>query len=356
MQKYFVDRLGWITEHEFEEIYTLCKLMPGPIAPQFAISIGRRTFGAVGGILAGLAFITPAILIVILIAALYTQRHVTARQELFFHGMQIGAVALIIQSLVMLFKVHAKKSRSWVLAGLNFILTRFHPALEPIYILGSGAFGVIRARRAKSKVAVLRDLSVPLSAAFCGTTLSGSTFFNPVLGNLFWACFKAAAFIFGTGIAVVPLLEYDFVLKLKWLSHAEFMDALAVGQITPGPFVITATFIGYKVAGLIGAAVASSGIFLPSFLNILVFVPLFLGRLTSSPYAPDFVSFALPAVVGCIGAATWKMILLACSSPRDAAVLAIVTGLQFVRWLPAWGTLLIGALLSTLMGIGFGAG
>ena len=134
------------------------------------------------------------------------------------------------------------------------------------------------------------------------------------------------------------------------------MDAVAIGQITPGPFVITATFIGYKVAGLVGSLVASAGIFLPSFINILVLVPLFLGRLTSSPETPQFVAFALPAVVGCIAAATWKMILMACTSPTDIIILVIVLGIQKIRRVPAWGTLLVAALLRYAIGAGFGAG
>ncbi len=344
MQERFVRRLAWTTTHEFEEIYTLCKLLPGPIAPQAAIAVGRKARGTAGGIAAGLGFIHPAVVIVIAIAAFYVQKSTGGSQALFFRGMQIGAIALILKSIIQLFKDYRKQTRSWIIALVNFALTKAHPAFEPVYILGSGAIGVIRAKRAKG-TATLASLAAPLAASFWvggGAPL-------PMMGGLFWSCFKAAAFVFGTGIAVVPVLEYDFVTKFHWVTHGEFMDAVAIGQVTPGPFVVTATFVGYKVSGLVGAFVASAGVFLPSFLNVLLFVPMFLGRLTSSPYVPNFVSFALPAVVGCIGAATWKMIILTCGSTPDLIVLVGVTALQAVRWFPAWGTLLLAALLRAVL-------
>jgi chromate transporter len=120
------------------------------------------------------------------------------------------------------------------------------------------------------------------------------------IGKLFWICFKAGAFVFGTGIAITPILERDFVQSMHWITHGEFMDALAIGQITPGPVLLTTTFLGYKVAGLLGAITATTGVFLAGFIHMSTWFPMAVEKLATQKWIEDFLFGALAMVVGTI--------------------------------------------------------
>ncbi len=219
-------------------------------------------------------------------------------------------------------------------AACAALVWRF-PLWEPLVILGSGLIGAF---------------SVPGLARRASVSPERGS----VLLDLFWVCFKAGAFIFGTGLAIVPLLEADVVRNHHWLTHAEFMDGLAIGQITPGPVVITATFIGYRTAGVWGAVIASAGIFLPSFVNILFTVPLIWKKVAGTPRAAAFTAWALPAVVGGIFAASARLGVLTLQSWKLGFFFAISLALLIRFKLPAWllipGAGLVGAAVSFVSG------
>ena len=157
-----------------------------------------------------------------------------------------------------------------------------------------------------------------------------------VMGKLFAMCLKSGALVFGSGLAIIPLLEVHAVREHHWLTHQQFMDGLALGQITPGPVMITATFIGYIVGAVPGALVATTGIFLPSFLNIFYVLPRVWGRISKSPYTPHFTAFAIPAVIGAILATTFRLGAVSLVSVPAVVLFTVGVLLSRTTRLPGW--------------------
>ncbi len=348
MEEEFVRRRGWVSPDRFAEIYAICKLLPGPIGPQVAIAVGKECSGVRGGVVAGLAFIIPSFLLVVGIAALYSSGHAIPKQDRLLHGVQLGALAVVFATSFQLFRPSIRLRRAWVLALVNAALTYLHPAMEPLYILGTGLFGVLISRERLTpaqKEKPPRALHVGVALA-----LSGATLGQPALLQLFWTCFKSSAFVFGTGLAILPLLENDFVTRLQWITHAQFMDSIAVGQITPGPFTISVAFIGYLVSGWVGACVASLGMFLPSFINVLILLPRVWDRFKQSSASGVFVQWAVPAVVGCIFAAAIRLARMSVDQPIEG--IWVLVGIIALAWkrVPSWALLIV----SGLLGLGWG--
>ncbi|MEK7691525.1 MAG: chromate transporter, partial [Bdellovibrionota bacterium] len=183
--------------------------------------------------------------------------------------------------------------------------------------------------------------SLPASAA--ATTTAAVT--SSTLASLFWTCFKGGTFIFGTGLAIVPLLEHDVVTRFGWLTHAQFMDGLALGQMTPGPFVITVTFIGFVAAGFWGACAATAGMFLPAYVNALILVPIVWGKVSRHPRTPHFLNWSMPAIVGGIGATALRLGWTQLRQPLPILVFCVTSLLAWRYKLPAW-LLILGAALA----------
>jgi chromate transporter len=185
------------------------------------------------------------------------------------------------------------------------------------------------------------------AAAGEGASASAAT-----LVALFWTCFKAGLFVFGSGLAIVPLLEHEMVTRYGWITHAQFMDGLVIGQVTPGPVTITTTFIGFQMAGLVGAVVGTVGIFLPAFLIVLFVLPLFWKRVSGTPAAEGFARFAIPAVIGGILGATVRLSEVATHSAVHLTgnfwgiglVFGVAAVAAFSRRVPAWALIPMGGV------------
>lgn len=281
MEEEVAKRRAWITRQDFAQMYAICKLLPGPMATQMAIHIGNLRGGIWGGIIAGSFFILPSFLIVLGLSYLYVHSGWSYGSNPLFPGLQMGALAVIVLSTVQFAKPYICRADAWVIAATSAALIVLQPRWEPWVILFFG-------------------LSAVLIKGQSSRAMS-------VLPQVFWMCFKAGVFVFGSGLAIVPLLEGDAVGHYGWLTHSEFMDGLAIGQITPGPVVITATFIGYKAAGFLGACVATFAIFLPGFFNILLILPKIIQVLKRSSRAQAFSSWAIPSVIGGIVGSTIRL-------------------------------------------------
>ena len=340
MEEELVRKRGWLSSQRFGEMYAVCKLLPGPVSTQMAIYLGFECLGRSAGALCGFVFVVPSFLLVLGFSFAYVTYGLTDRFVALFSGMQAGALVVILLSTWQLYKPHRQRLQAWGVALFCFGWVAWNPRLEPLLILGFGAFGAWSASR-KSPASAPAPSTSPREAA---STVVGSVGFLGMtramapdrLAQLFWTCFKAGAFTFGTGLAVVPLLEGDAVTRFGWLTHAEFMDGLAIGQITPGPVVITSTFIGFKTAGLIGAIVATIGMFLPSFINILLIVPRIWRKLAGTPAATGFTIWAIPAVVGAIAGATVRLGFSALSTPLAIGAFSIAFLLALRIKIPAW--------------------
>lgn len=324
MQRELVQQKQWMTEDEFRQIFALIKAMPGPVAFQVAVFLGHHRGRLPGGFLAGLGLVLPAFVLMILLGIFYQTFVEVPWIHALMKGMQIGAFALIVMALKSLAQSFIKKSLFWLLLVSGVVLTYFTSVPEPLLILMFGLVA-IAARRLPSKSVKSVELTLLLVSL------------------------KAGAFVFGTGLAIVPFLEADFVSRLGWLTREQFMDALAFGQLTPGPVVITVTFIGYKVAGFKGALLATAGVFLPAFLHMVTWFPRLAGWLKKQTWIGAFTLGVTAAVCSAIllalvplskGWAQFEFMGLA----------ALLVAMNYLK-IPTWAVILIsgaGGLVSLL--------
>jgi chromate transporter len=329
----------WLSRERFSHLLTICKLFPGPVATQMMIAIGSIRHGVAGGVVGGLLFILPAFILVLGMGAWYqNSAEVISKAGLLWSGLQTGAIAVILASVVQLARPYRQSRRAWAIGLISAGVVAIRPQIEPALILGFGLLSYAGFRLARSGARLHA-----FGWALLG--LADEQLRQKAL-QIFWICFKAGAFVFGTGLAVVPVLEGDFVGRMGWLTHAQFMDGLAVGQITPGPVTITATFLGFQVMGLVGALVATAGVFSAAFVNGLFVIPRVWGHLEKRAAAGPaaFVAGAVPAVVGGVfGTGTRLAIQTGHSAGAQAGVLAVVLAAslvaQFRYRVPAWAVI-----------------
>ncbi len=333
MEEEMSRRLNWLTAAEFGTLYATCKVLPGPVSTQVAIALGRRRGGTIGGIVAGVAFILPAFLLVLGFAALYAKipnERPTWFQGL-FSGLQAGALSVILLSAWALAKPFKRRADAWFIGLVAAALIGWKPTLEPWVIAAFGAAGAwFATKRSRKQSSILR--ADPLTLLL-----------------LTWVCFKAGSLVFGSGLAIVPLLEGEVVQHFHWLTHPEFMDALAIGQITPGPVVITATFIGYQLTGTLGAVLATVAIFLPGFLNMLWIVPKLWKYVDGRPGTQGFSDAALPAVVGGIVATALRLAVTQVHGWQDVAAALVALALLIIAKAPAWAVIPAAGAFASLL-------
>jgi len=309
MEDEVVRRRRWLTRDEFLDFVGATNLIPGPNSTEIAIHIGRVRGGWPGLLVAGGAFILPAALLVGAIAALYVRFGTLPETDAILYGVKAVVIAVVLQAMLRLARTAIKSpllavvgiaavlaaatgvhellilaSAAVAMAGLHAARTGGAGALAPLTIqLGERASPVDTAKR-------LAGIALPAAAAPFG------------IGTLFWTFLKIGSVLFGSGYVLLAFLRADFVERLGWLTEQQLLDAVAVGQVTPGPVFTTATFIGYLLGGTPGAAVATLGIFLPAFVFVSVSGPL-IPRLRRSPLAAavldgvNVASLALMAVV-----------------------------------------------------------
>jgi chromate transporter len=315
MQKELVERRQWISLIEFRQVFAAIKSMPGPVAFQVAQYLGTRYNGRLGGLLAATLLLLPATVLMILLAIVYENFQQSQDMLNLMQGFQMGALVLIALAVRSLVTDYVKDVQFWTLAALSTLLLAQHLIPEVAAILMMG-FGL---------VALEHKWKWPWSKKF-------EAGFSLLL--LMWICFKAGAFVFGTGLAMVPLLERDFVVENAWLTRAQFMDALAFGQLTPGPVSVTVTFVGYKLGGLGAALLATVAIFLPAAIHQATWFPRFVGWLTKQDWVKPFVKGATAAIVGGILVSIWALGQSADHFQLGLFALTLIIALKFR--LPGW--------------------
>lgn len=278
IEKEFVFKRSLITTQVFQQKYVISKLLPGPVAFQMALNAGHELRGRLGGFIAGLGFLIPGALLILLISIFYGQFSTFSSYQAISSGLQIGALLIIIDSIYKMARPQFRTIKTLLPVVLAGILMALLPSYEPIIILSFGALAVFL-HWAKGKK----------FSCDCGLLLS-----------LFFVHFKAAWIVFGTGLAVIPVLQQDIVNVHAWVSPEVFLDGILFGQITPGPVTITSVFIGYQIASFIGAFVAMAGMYLPGVIIVLFLLPPLEKKIMSSSYFEHFQKAAFAAVVGCI--------------------------------------------------------
>ncbi|MGZ3787937.1 MAG: chromate efflux transporter [Bacteriovorax sp.] len=336
MQADLVEKRRWMTPEDFSASFSLIKAMPGPVAFQTAVFLGRIRAGFWGGALAGFGVVFPAFLMMILFSAFFGSISELAGTKNLMLGMQVAALGVIMGSLKGLVKNNMKEVFFWVLVFVSGVINYFNPGLEPVIIISFGLMMVLFRSFAGRKNKVMLSVA-PLF------------FFSNDLKNLAVVCFKAGALVFGTGLAIVPMLQHDVVVKYHWLSQNEFLDALAFGQMTPGPVVVTATYIGHKIGGLPGAIIGTICIFAAAFFHMSTWFPHVVKRLRGRAWINHFVFGAVAAVVGPIIVTVVKMglgIELNLFLISMAVVIFIITLKNAV---PLWLLIPLGGVLNFLV-------
>jgi chromate transporter len=330
MERELVGERNWVTKEEMREGIAVCQSLPGPLAIQVGIWISYIRGGFWGAWAGGWAFILPNFVIVTVLGALYIHFGGLSAVQAVFYGVSPAVIALILHSCYRLTKLGMKDWLEWVLAAAAFVITVAVQAEVALLFIGCGILGVLYygslfRKPTTSPTTTSLLSSVPLVAAGVAPGSAGA-----MLGKLFAFFLKAGALTFGSGLVIVPFLEKGLVQQTGWLNEREFLVAVAMGMISPGPVVITATFVGYLVAGFWGAVVATIGIFLPSFLLILIVAPILM-RYRANPNVQGFIKGAYAAAIGTILGAC---VLLGRIAIGDwlTALVALVSLVVLFRW------------------------
>ena len=301
MEKELVQEKRWVTKEEMLEGVAVCQSLPGPLAIQVGIFISYLRGGFWGAWAGGWAFILPNFILVAALGALYVRlgglRAVTA----IFYGVSPAVIALILHSCYRLAKLGMKDKLQWGIAAACLVVTVVVRAEVALLFLASGIVGAIvygsfRRKQLRDVFGVFLMAATPLDPA---AVTSARPAAGSILARLLLFFLKAGSLTFGSGLVIVPFLQNGLVRQTGWLDERQFLIAVAIGMISPGPVVITATFVGYLVAGFWGSVVATVGIFFPSFLLVLIAAPA-LVRHRGNPQVQGFVKGAYAAAIGTI--------------------------------------------------------
>ena len=283
-----VKKYRWVKEEEFLRGMALCQLIPGATMVQIATYVGYRLRGIRGAIISAVAFVFPAFIALLILSTLYFKLQNLWFIEALFKGLGTVVVAIVLNACINLGRSILKDWKVVLISILSFfgflfrlnvLLIFIFAALAALLLYFKGGKGEHPLRPTKfgglkPTTGVREDYIILGVAAFLiciGLVIS--YFFNPRLTYLSLTLSKIGALAFGGGFTMIPLIQYEVVDRFQWLSTKEFLDGIALGQVTPGPIMITATFIGYKLSGLLGALMATIGIFFPSFFILILLIP-----------------------------------------------------------------------------------
>jgi chromate transporter len=327
MRRDLVERRGWISENDYREGLALAQMMPGPLAAQLGIYLGYVHYRVVGATLGGIAFVLPSFLMVVALGWAYTHFGGLAWMQAVFYGVGAAVVGIIAMSACKLTTKSIGRDRLlWVIyLTLTAVTVVTESEIAWLFIavgllnwfwrappkwLSKGGLNALAATQMPSMSGVMSGVDLPL------------------LGQLGLFFTKAGAFVFGSGLAIVPFLYGGVVTEHHWLNDKQFVDAVAVAMITPGPVVITVGFIGYLVAGFPGACVAALGTFLPCYLFTVLPAPYF-KRYGKLPGVKAFVDGITAAAVGAI---TGSVLVIAKRSLIDMPTIALAIATVLLLW------------------------
>lgn len=332
MHRDLVEKNQWLTEDEYKEGLALAQLAPGPLAAQLGIYIGYIHYRLPGAILAGLAFVLPSFIMVILLGMIY-QRYsgLTWMQELFYGvgAAVIGIIAVSAYRLTLksIGNINLSSIKAnWPLWIFYLITSVITVLTEKEHLLLFVGCGLLYTFIKSPPVWIKRPDSLPV------VFIAGTDFWNyseATLTDIGLFFLKAGAFVFGSGLAIVPFLHSGVVVQHQWITESQFVDAVAVAMITPGPVVITVGFIGYLVSGFPGATTAAIATFLPCFLFTVILAPFF-KKISKNRSIKAFIEGITAAV---IGALIGSVIVIATRSIIDipTALIAVLSGIVLVR-------------------------
>ncbi len=325
MQRDLVDDRRWYAIDEYLEGLALAQLAPGPLAAQLAMYLGYLRAGWLGATLVGFVFIGPSFLMVVLLALAYLRYGGLAWMQAVFYGIGAAVIGIIARSAWKLMRSTLKDD---LLLWSIFIALAVSTAVTEREIVWLFIAAGIVALAVKSFPRSPRTTSLQILLVTGGFSISLGRF-----GEVLAFFAKAGLFVFGSGLAIVPFLHGGVVVDHRWLTERQFLDAVAVAMITPGPVVITVGFIGYLVAGLPGAIAAALGVFLPVYLVVVMVAPSY-RRFAQNPQLHAFVRGVTAAATGAIAGAVVVLARRAVYDWTTLAIALVVTALLFRRKIP----------------------
>ncbi|HEY6142886.1 MAG TPA: chromate transporter [Flavobacterium sp.] len=352
MHRDLVENKKWINDSDFKEGLALSQLAPGPLAAQLGIYIGFVHFGILGATVSGLAFVLPSFIMVVLLGLAYQAYGGLPWMQAIFYGISAAVIGIIVLSSYKLtiksiskFEIPAVKTNwlLWTFYLAAAILTAVTQKEEMLLFIALGfIYMVVKAPPEWIKRPKIASFFLLGTAGFSAIELGK-------LGDLAWFFTKAGAFVFGSGLAIVPFLHSGVVNEHGWLTENQFIDAVAVAMITPGPVVITVGFIGYLVAGFTGATVAALGVFLPCYLFTVIPAPYF-KKISQNKSIKAFVDGITAGVIGAlVGAVIVIGIRTIVDIPTALIAIGTVLILIYVKKLQEPHIIGIAALLGILL-------
>lgn len=312
MDKEIVEKRKWITREHFLDLIGATNLIPGPNSTEMTMHCGYERGGIPGLFVAGISFITPAVIITGLLAYLYIEYGDLPEVKPFIYGIQPAVIAIVAGAVYKLAKKALKSIELGLLAGLIAIASFLPGTNEVLLLLGAGIIGAVYFS-IRNKTGRIQNLLLPLSASIPSAASTLTT------AGIFFKFLKVGSILYGSGYVLFAYLESELV-QTGYLTNTQLLDAIAVGQFTPGPVLSTSTFIGYQIGGFYGAAAATAGIFLPSFLFVLLLNPLikkmrqlkilsfFLDSVNAASVA---IMFAVLITFGIQASGDWRSICIA---------------------------------------------
>lgn len=351
MEDEVVRRRHWLTHEEFLDLLGVVNLIPGPNSTEMAIQIGYRLSGWRGLLIGGVCFILPAALLTLALAWAYVRYGMLPQAAGVLYGIKAVMIAVVLQAIWSLART-AVKSRLLAVVGTLAVMANALGLNILIVLFGAGLVTAAKRAAAGWKAIPPKALALVLPTtvsrnlvAVLGTSVPFS------LASLFTFFFKVGAVLFGSGYVLLAFLRTDLVVRLRWLSDKQLLDAIAVGQVTPGPVFTTATFIGYLLGRTPGAVVATVGIFLPSFILIAIVGPLVL-RLRKSPIFGAFLDGVNVGALALMVVVTWQLGRAALVDVTTIA-LAVLSALALIRFkINSTWLILAGAIVGAVAGRG----
>jgi chromate transporter len=344
MRDEVVRRRRWVTDQQFLDLLGASNLIPGPTSTELAIYLGYTRAGPWGLVLAGALFILPAMLMVVALAWAYVRFGATPQLTWILYGIKPVIIAIVVQAIWGLAPT-ALRNLELAVAGVAVVIMYSVGINSAALLFGVGILVMLlenMLRRRHRLTAPVAAFIPPLGMAAPGIAQAGVAAAPPaVLGTLFLTFLKIGAVVYGSGYVLLAFLRQDFVERLRWLTDRQLIDAVVVGQFTPGPVFTTATFIGYLVGGVPGALLATLGIFLPSCVFVALVYPI-VPRLRRSPWTSAFLDGVNAAALGLMAAVTWQLGRAAIVDPLTLA-LAVAAGIALLAakvnsaWLVAAG-------------------
>ncbi|MBM78667.1 MAG: chromate transporter [Crocinitomicaceae bacterium] len=298
MEKEIIEKRKWMTHEDFLDLIGITNIIPGPNSTQMTMQCGYVRGGYIGLVLAGVSFILPAVLITLLFAIAFVKYGSLPNIEPIFLGIKPAVIGIILMATIKLSK-KGFKNTTLIIAGLIVATLSIYGINEFVLIIGTALLGLIfhvfknNTKKINSIFPLLLLFTKPATLSISST-------------SIFWAFVKIAIILYGSGYVLIAYVDSELVERLVWLTKEELLDAIAVGQFTPGPVLTTATFIGYQLKGIIGAIYASLGMFLPSFLFVGILVRI-IPFIKKSKLLSFVLGFINAGAVGIMIAVTLKL-------------------------------------------------